>query len=44
MPRDWHDIHRFKGCTVVGIEGGEWVRVVIDGMEDVREVGGGHGS
>ncbi len=43
MPRDRHDIHRFKGGMVMGIEGGEWVGVVIDGVEDVREVSGGHG-
>ncbi len=43
MPRDWHNVCRFKGGMVIGIKGGEWVRVVIDGMEDVREVSGRHG-
>jgi len=43
MPRDRHDVYRFEEDTVVGIKGGEWVRVIIDGMEDVGEVGGGHG-
>src|SRR5229473_3403900 len=43
MPRDWHDVRRFEGDTVVGIEGGEWVGVIIDGIKDIREVGSGHG-
>ena len=43
MPMDWHDVHGFEEDTVIGIEGGEWVGVVIDGVEDVREVSGGHG-
>ncbi len=43
MPMDWHDVHGFEEDTVIGIEGGEWVGVVIDGMEDIGEVSGGHG-
>ncbi len=43
MLKDWHDVYGFKGGVVMGIKGDEWVGVIINGVEEVREVSSRYG-